>query len=410
MFDASQHARGVRGHACELHGQYLKQVFDRRRSGMPSARRKRRLGPLPMTLICRFTARQVPTVYLGDLLLTTEGKSTKPLHLPSWSDINSRLAVGAERYVSGLTQKLNILSERVIVAWAGSRIQAISMLRMIEQAANQRAGFDEIGRLVGAVPKEDRDKLHLIGSVIEPSPDQQAYEVKHFSALARKQCVEGIEITADGTGVDFLFALAPQLLERMSGQTDKYRIALGLSMGVSASLIGHETATGANLTEWWGGGIETAVLDNGNFTKIGNTLHTLWTATIRADGDIDFVLLPKFIKYDYLQDALVVRAIEIDLSGPTEGNARLTHGIHTFTPLLKDKNHYDWNRVRILRSITIGCVPASPLKASRAKKASNRCSPSYARAAISQDSCLKRMAISSALDFTAALLLISTEK
>ena len=65
--------------------------------------------------------------------------------------------------------------------------------------------------------------------------------------------------------------------------------------------------TGQNLAEWWGGGIEIAVLREAKFVKLGNVLDTIWI--VEYSDKARLWLRPIFLKYDYFHDVLVIQSL-----------------------------------------------------------------------------------------------------
>ena len=90
-----------------------------------------------MTLIARARIGSVP-VYWGDLLLSMKGDNARPVNIPAADNVNALLPTKRSRSISGTTQKLNIISDRLIIAWAGNHIHARATIREI--ADLERAG------------------------------------------------------------------------------------------------------------------------------------------------------------------------------------------------------------------------------------------------------------------------------
>ena len=86
-----------------------------------------------MTLIARSVFNGVPS-YFGDLLLSREHNGEHfQMDIPALRNINNQLPDNADRQISGMAQKLNRLSDRLFVSWAGSYIQARAMLRDLKE-------------------------------------------------------------------------------------------------------------------------------------------------------------------------------------------------------------------------------------------------------------------------------------
>src|SRR5262249_5218892 len=122
-----------------------------------------------MTMIARIIRDRVP-IYLGDLLLSGEGNGNRDLDIPAIAKINARLPGGTSRSVIGLTQKLNLISDRLVVAWAGNVLQARLLIREISEAvAGGASTWQEVGHVLQQTPESDRNDVSLIGSILVPS-------------------------------------------------------------------------------------------------------------------------------------------------------------------------------------------------------------------------------------------------
>ena len=85
-----------------------------------------------MTMIARLTRNGVP-LYLGDLLMTRDGRGSEKIDIPTVADVNAKFPPEVARSVVGLAQKLNLISDRLVVAWAGNLLQARSLIREIAE-------------------------------------------------------------------------------------------------------------------------------------------------------------------------------------------------------------------------------------------------------------------------------------
>src|SRR5687768_569719 len=88
-----------------------------------------------MTLIATFSVNKYPVVF-GDLLLTGPASAGKRVALPTQGPDHDFFGDSGWA-ISGLTQKVNIVSPNCAIAWAGSWLEArcaISGLRDLAQS------------------------------------------------------------------------------------------------------------------------------------------------------------------------------------------------------------------------------------------------------------------------------------
>jgi hypothetical protein len=306
-----------------------------------------------MTLIARINFRGVP-LYIGDLLISRKGKTAEKVDIPASTDINAKLPADAARSVTGLQQKINIIDDRLIISWAGSLLQARALIRDIRAAVEQGASsFEDIGEVVENVPMTDRNELSLIGTILTPDVEQPGgIHLSHFNYCADRLVLDDVVVRAAGTGADDLFELLPQMVasnpppncDRESEQF--FRWIAGQGYMLAASFIGYETSTGQNLLDWWGGAFEVATLTGGKFQKISNVLHTIWRAVRVDQKKYEIQLSPKFIKYDYFNDALVAQTMNVSFNQLNGKAITEDHSFRIYTSLLKSRSDYDFSKFK----------------------------------------------------------------
>jgi hypothetical protein len=170
----------------------------------------------------------------------------------------------------------------------------------------------------------------------------------HFSYGADSVTDGDITIEAAGSGADDLLALVPQLSSITSppecgiNSSDYRTWVLQQGLALVCQFVGHETSTGQNLLDWWGGGFEFAVIDSGGFRKMSNILHTFWHA-VPAVAEKEFQLknILKFMKYDYFDDALVIQTLEYTDKTAAGQSTVKEHGYWIYPSLLKGIADYD---------------------------------------------------------------------
>ncbi len=213
-----------------------------------------------MTLIARITIDGIP-VYIGDLLLSSERKPDKEIHIPAATDINKFISSSKGRFIAGLTPKLNILSHRLIMGWAGSRMQARSLMKDI-RALEGMSKFNWPGvlELVEQLPESDKNDVSLIGTILTSDvPPKTGLHFDHFNFRMEKHLLSGgeIEIRCAGTGTKDLLDAVPQVVHSVkwtASNSLKERLisAEKIAMALQGALIGYEVVSGQNLLEWWG--------------------------------------------------------------------------------------------------------------------------------------------------------------
>ncbi|HWX82161.1 MAG TPA: hypothetical protein VNZ48_01065 [Xanthobacteraceae bacterium] len=304
-------------------------------------------------------------IYIGDLLLSADVKPNHVVDIPAIKDINARLPKGTPRSVHALRQKLNLISDRLIVAWAGSYLQARSLMSEMKRAAdNGNITLENIRQIVESRDPGDRDDLQFVGTLLTPNHlgDGRVY-LQHFEYCIDCISMGDVQIYAGGSGANDLLRIVPHgvvsnpLPDCQPESPEHYDWALAQAMAVSGALIGHETTTAENIPNWWGGGIEVASFVEGKFQKLTDVLHTVWRA-IKIDSQrYEICFVPKLIKYDYFEDALVAQTFSISINSANHKAVVEDHSYRMYTPILKGRHSYDLSRFepRDLRHTTLCC-------------------------------------------------------
>ena len=104
-----------------------------------------------MTLIAGINIYGFPLI-IGDLLVTRDKSGGENVSIPHTRRINSKLPLDARFSVSGLRQKINILSEQLAFAVAGDANQAHDFLETMRNCSfEQDLSFDRLTRNLSAI-------------------------------------------------------------------------------------------------------------------------------------------------------------------------------------------------------------------------------------------------------------------
>ncbi len=109
-------------------------------------------------------------IYFGDALFPS---NTRPpdqtYYLPAFDDIKIVLSKKAERYVTGAVQKLNILSDRLLVAWRRQPYASASLVGGSDGSSREWSKIQsDIAHVFNNVDQRDRDRVSLLGTLLVP--------------------------------------------------------------------------------------------------------------------------------------------------------------------------------------------------------------------------------------------------
>ncbi len=286
-----------------------------------------------MTLITRLVDRSA-CVYIGDILLLHDEDPGHPINIPTGKDINSLLLPAAPlRRIVGTAQKINILDDRLIVAWAGSKEQAQGLCTGLLSAFREGLSIEELGSFVRREHFSYRNNVSLLGTAIRVHDDAESIDVANFSYRSERVGVPHFEAHVAGTGSrDFVHLLSqiPDNL-RNGDECNQGQRLLDVATSLAGQLAGLDIANGYGLLRGWGGGFEAAFLSARlRFEKVGDVLHVPWEVLPSENESYVLSMVPRIVKYRYVGDTLIVSVL--DLQNPT-GQADLA--VHVVPPLLE---------------------------------------------------------------------------
>jgi hypothetical protein len=280
---------------------------------------------------------------VGDVLLSSGRRAGLQTNLPLVGDVNRILAAHGLPFEVSLKQKVNILSDRFVVAWSGPMEQAERALRILSAAAcsGQISNKYDVARELEAIDPEKIDKLQLVGQIITDIRGDQA-TCSTFAWRVPRADVPGLGIVhAAGTGADEFVRHLGKTDWTGGGGSNEFEVA-HLVLG---SLVNMEYRRGGTVENRWGGGFEavTFICDpgggSGRLQKVGDILHTFWQVDLSSPNQSRF-----FYKTTYWRDALIVRYARFDSA---DGRA-FQLGMNSFElipPLLKDVKDYDLEEI-----------------------------------------------------------------
>jgi hypothetical protein len=269
-----------------------------------------------MTVIAAFNVQGCPILF-GDLLLTAEADPDhRMVAVPALGDVRDFFE-GSGWTVSGLAQKVVLVSASCVVAWAGSWIAAklvVSQLR--EMAGDKVLTADFILSFLQQHPDLQQHPISLIGYVREERG------IKPFWYHANDVFDGGKlgVVSAAGTGAHVLrdfaevVALSPFAT---TGQVGTGEMAVSTALFLAGFLLRAELHGGdaaPTLRCMFGGGYEVASYLNGEFRKVGELTFVVWEAQV-VDDVVKISLPQLLLKQQYLHDVLLLRSARIKENG-----------------------------------------------------------------------------------------------
>ena len=261
-----------------------------------------------------------PTVVFGDLLISGPERPGALPTIPLAGEATNFFPAGAEGPILGLNQKVVLLGDNCVIAWAGNIEFARTVIRALRAiASNAPLSLPVIESYLAQLDPTLRDEVAFIGWV----RDGELFHQFWYRAAAAKSAMFG-QVSAGGSGaIDFV-----TLAAEISGGTwnapgralTGLERALSSMLSATSLLLQAELSSKSNLVHYFGGGYEIATFIGDKFTKVGDIAFVFWMAHV-TDGQVAlsgpwFVLKQDYAGESVLLHLLLMRPGEISTDPP----------------------------------------------------------------------------------------------
>jgi len=272
-------------------------------------------------------AGKVAPFLLGDLAISEPARGhPAPFDIPTQRDVNRLLPPW--RLISGLTQKLVLLSGNIAVAWAGSELAARLVIKDLQQrASGPHFDDDALFRYLHDSEYFDRELrtlgLSLLGLVLRPGGRviRFAWDREHgqiprlFPPIAHDDIFGEVYAAGSGSG-DLLQRLKQglQVVSADAGDAARRQASHLLMQSLVGLLLSEQVRSGFGIDSYWGGGLELIGVVDGELRKIGGVTY-LSLDLLHLENKLVFNL--PAMKVDYDGDLLMVSSLrEVGLAEP----------------------------------------------------------------------------------------------
>ncbi|WP_085700200.1 hypothetical protein [Pseudomonas sp. B26(2017)] len=250
-------------------------------------------------------------VVMGDLLISGDERE-HDVSIPTVGNVTEVFPKGSGFSITGLTQKVIVISEDMVITWAGHEVAATMAIRWLRELAGTGLTPENVAVFLKQLPQNlGKLDLQLTGFFV--------YENQGYLVDFKEHAVESTNFTdlrLIGNGAD--------VFEEMLG---KYRWVSGASRGVEADRGEYLSITMAlagmllelelknqpiSLLRYFGGGYEVVFGEAGAFRKLDDVTHVYWKMQVNEDGV--GITNPFYIqKQFYRGNDLVIMPIRISL-------------------------------------------------------------------------------------------------
>jgi len=284
-----------------------------------------------MTLIAGFSQGGCP-ILMGDLLVSSSDSTDREITFPTVGKIsNCYLSNGRSRPI-GFCQKVNLLSPKLAVVWAGGKKEAKKF--MLEVMAGNLHNNPEKDSL--------RDVFDNIGgnlSVIGIYRNGREMSLFGFEALPVTPLPAGFEwFKGEGTGYEALLEIAPQLHQSRIrvGNPNKLERGMSTAVNLSGGLLSREIQTVITLRDLYGAGYEIVHPLGSGLVKFCDLTYLFWRAKEKTKGKWHVLPFPFLAcNYSYHVDILVIRSARIKPDSSRECYKIDSDDLHMIEPVYR---------------------------------------------------------------------------
>ena len=267
-----------------------------------------------MTLVASFSVRGHP-VLIGDIMVSqpADDRDYGPFHIPTHSDVNKFAPKLSGWVVSGLVQKVAVLSDRLVIAWAGSAISAQALTNDL-LGEERHDSFEHIERKLYEWGHETGFDLYVTGLYI-PERSAEVTQIiqfgwdsetglgsNHVEVNGYEDCYYG------GTGGDAFLKTISACRVKPGQGSSPFENALLLSLSHLGMLAGDQMLKGKGIQELFGGAFECATFLQGRLQKVSDISYHLWHAQLNGSGKTTVGMHATF-KIGYFEDYLLIRKL-----------------------------------------------------------------------------------------------------
>ncbi len=246
----------------------------------------------------------------GDLLVSSSRPPGIEISLPAIGTIAAAADSRREYHPVGLRQKVCVISDRLMIAWAGTQFVAQSVIKGLRErfisAPVTWTSLDEFFREYGVYELKDVQFIGLYRD--NGSVTSFGIHTHNFSDPVLGQCHVG------GSGAGKLLAAmdSPSAQRHIEGAVRDVDTAVTSALTFATEFLVEELLAGLQETHF-GGGFEIGALTQNGAEKVGDVLNLFWTYDSTQGKNP--LLMPVMIKWDYIGEDLIVQRLRQERNG-----------------------------------------------------------------------------------------------
>ena len=260
-----------------------------------------------MTLIASYSIYGSCPVMIGDLLLSGLGDPEHAIELPTVSNLR-QLFPNIGFLPTGLAQKVAIINDDLAISWSGKQSVARGIIEDLTKEASKRGAWNP-GDLEAFFKNVGQRSADDVAILLLSTTDRGIFSFKFGGPIKEvfSDRYGFMRVAGAGTSdfIDFLGGFDYQ----PSG--NPLLDIVKTAAGYANHLIGVEVVSGANLAQFYGGGLEILTRTRDAFKKINDACYLVWLAREAENSEWQIGMPFLVLRYCYEDGHLLIRRAEI---------------------------------------------------------------------------------------------------
>jgi hypothetical protein len=282
-----------------------------------------------MTLIAGFFKDACP-ILMGDLLISDTDKMDKEFVFPTVGRVSKSDLSNGEYSPSKLSQKVILVSPKLAISWAGTKVNAISFIeKIIEANLHNNPSYESLLNVYNDI--DDQSNISIIG-LYRDGKEMRIFDFNSWPVDPPNP--EFKYFKAAGSGYGTLLDLVPTVsMDVTSGKPNKLERGISNSLLLITSLLSKEIIDPSSLQELFGVGYEIVHPIGSDLSKFENITYVFWTVEEEKKGSWRMVPFPFLaFNYSYQGDILIIRSVRTSSIKYTKSCKIDSNYLHIISP------------------------------------------------------------------------------
>lgn len=273
-----------------------------------------------MTMIAINTNYNIPTI-IGDLLITGNVKPERFVLPSTGANILDQVDQDASLFPIRLTQKVYILQDNLVIAFAGNGPDIKRFLfdiRLHCKCHDDNITQKNLRRWLEEYELDEPDAISF-GILFAETTGGKITLFQWLFGKWKKEDSETFEQTwATGSGAEAFLSEA----KRNQGFTTvlsrkEVGYALQSNIILVAKILAKERLSLSTIQEYWGGGFEVTYFNGTKFSKFDELVYLIFQARQEEDESLSLPIPTLLMHYEYISEVLLITVINLQ-KGQTE--------------------------------------------------------------------------------------------